>query len=95
MKNHLLFLAFTLCLTFPATSFAWSSNLDSRDPNAVMRAMQDHPVYDDSYYDKRTNVNPYQDRDDYNDAKHGSDIRDYNPYYDRYGNLKRDSLFDN
>jgi hypothetical protein len=45
------------------------------------------PNYDSDYYNKQYNYNN-NNSDDRNDAPHGNDIRDYNPAYDRYGNLK-------
>lgn len=45
------------------------------------------PNSDANYYNRTYN----QDRDSQsqkNSAPHGNDIRDYNPYYDRDGNLK-------
>lgn len=45
------------------------------------------PNYDSNYYDRTYNYNGnYQNGDD--STPHGNDIRDYNPAYDRYGNLK-------
>ena len=67
--------------------------------------MQNHPSYNNNYYNPSYNSGSsspnydsnyygktYNDSDSYrnsNDAPHGNDIRDYNPYYDRDGNLKR------
>lgn len=47
----------------------------------------DSPNYDSDYYD-RTYDNNNSNSKGYNDAPQGNDIRDHNPYYDRYGNLK-------
>ena len=49
------------------------------------------PNYDTNYYNKTYNNNSNSDsyNNNTNDAPHGNDIRDYNPYYDRNGNLKR------
>lgn len=49
-----------------------------------------HPSYNSDYYNQRPDTNSfgYRDNSGYNDAPHGNDIRDYNPYYDRYGNRK-------
>ena len=45
------------------------------------------PNYDSGYYDRTYNYNGnYQTQED--STPYGNDIRDYNPYYDRDGDLK-------
>ena len=45
------------------------------------------PNYDSSYYDRTYNYNGnYQGQE--SSTPYGNDIGDYNPYYDRDGNLK-------
>ena len=45
------------------------------------------PNYNSNYYNRTYNYNNSFSNGS-NDAPHGNDIRDYNPYYDRNGNLK-------
>ena len=62
-----------------------SYNQNYYTPNYDKRVSS--PNYDSNYYNKNYNYNNnYSDGS--NNAPHGNDIRDYNPYYDRDGNLK-------
>ncbi len=81
----------------------WESKADDLISNDS-GYMQGHPSYNASYYDYNYNnrVNSPNYNSDYydnmksssvdsgyeNNSPSGSDIRDYNPYYDRNGNLK-------
>ena len=98
MKSQIVFLMLLAGLFQPVTSQA--DPLVTNDTGY----MQGHPAYNDSYYNydyntkpdapnydidyynRRTNTSISRDDDD--NRPHGTDIRDYNPYYDRYGNLK-------
>ena len=63
-----------------------SSNPDYYTPN--YNQQYSTPNYDPNYYNKTYNYNNnYSDGS--NNAPHGNDIRDYNPYYNRDGSLKR------
>lgn len=69
---------------------AWENIGEMPDP---LRSFQENsPNYNPNFYNRTyDNDRSYSDsrsQSDYNDAPHGNDIRDYNPYYDRYGNLK-------
>ena len=92
MKYSICIMLFMLC----CIPFANAANNDDG-------YMEGHPAYNDNYYNPSYNQSPSSpnyrsddqnkaysnNKNDYNDAPHGNDIRDYNPYYDRYGNLKQ------
>ena len=61
-------------------------------PNPLRSFQENSPNYKPRYYDRtfdtHESLSSPRSQNDYNDAPHGHDIRDYNPYYDRYGNRK-------
>ena len=95
MKSRFLTLLVVSILAQPATAFSYGEN--SQDGY-----MQGHPSTNDNYYQpeyqNRVNSPNYnnnyyndnygQSNNNENNTPQGNDIRDYNPYYDRNGNLK-------
>ena len=73
-----------------APCLAWQT-IGTEMPNPLRSFQENSPSYNPDFYDRTFDVDRSVSgygRRDYNDAPHGHDIRDYNPYYDRYGNLK-------
>lgn len=90
MKKTAFFLAAFTFASQGTLCHAWEDNVDI--PNPLRTFQQNSPNYNPDHY-ARTYRNGQDDSDhlngnEYNDAPQGNDIRDYNPYFDRYGNLK-------
>lgn len=88
MKKRLFIIA-TLAFIAPVLPCQAWENIGI-EPLTPLRHFQDNsPNYNNNYYNQTYDIHSSSnERDDYNDAPDGNDIRDYNPYYDRYGNLK-------
>ena len=74
-------------LFFVATPvYAWNDIGIGSYEDPVRMTQENSPNYNSNFYDRNYSKS-YNDnyKNDYNDAESGHDIRDYNPYYDRYG----------
>lgn len=80
-----------LLLLAPATlCHAWN-NIELETNHDPLQSFRDNsPNYNENFYNQTYNYNGnYTDaREEDNSRRYGEDVRDYNPYYDRNGNLK-------
>lgn len=97
MKYSIVFIAIYLLSCFSIANAANAANGDdymeghpSYNQNYYSPSYNNSsstPNYDSNYYDRTYDHNgSYQRQED--NTPYGNDIRDYNPYYDRDGNLK-------
>ena len=89
MKKLFTFITAVVLVAQAVPCHAWQP-IGTEMPNPLRSFQENSPNYNSDYYDRTYDSRRSypNDRDDYNDAPHGNDIRDYNPYYDRYGTLK-------
>lgn len=85
MKRRIVLLAVVSIFTLSATGYAW----DSDDP-MYNQNLRNTPNFNPNYYEEKLDVRGYDagQRTGF-DTPYGNDIRDYNPYYDRNGQLKQ------
>ena len=87
MKDKILYCFLVLFTISVSQGYAYDYERLGTESDPLRYFRENSPNYNDGYVEDQ--LGKYQDRDDTGyDRPEGSDIRDYNPYYDRDGNRR-------